>query len=385
MRIGLITGEYPPMQGGVGAYTRVLALTLATQGYDIALLSSTQSRTDLVDSHLDLTHTIARWNMPALYAIRRWAEQKRLDVVSLQFETAAYAMSPWMHYLPDALGKIPVVTTFHDLLVPYLFPKAGRLRDWIVMRLARASAGVIATNHEDMARLQELPNAHLIPIGSNILTDVPTDYNRHSYRQRAGVESGGYLLAYFGFINQSKGVETLLQALSKLRADDLPFHLVMIGGRTGASDPSNAAYAEKIDTIIHNMRLDRYIHWTGFVTDAEVSGFLRASDMVVLPFRDGASYRRGSLMAAIQHGCAIITTHPQVEISTFQDGENMLLVPPNDPAEIVKAIKYLMISPALRYHIILGAQDLNHHFDWQHIAQAHIPVFEAAINQKKRA
>ena len=42
-------------------------------------------------------------------------------------------------------------TTFHDLRPPYLFPKAGPLRDYVTHRLARASDAVIGTNGSDVA------------------------------------------------------------------------------------------------------------------------------------------------------------------------------------------------------------------------------------------
>ncbi len=128
-------------------------------------------------------------------------------MVNIQYQTAAYGMSPFIHFLPDALRPIPVVTTFHDLRYPYLFPKAGKLRDWIVWRLARASAGVIATNHEDAAHLRDL-NMALIPIGSNIraTTQRPAD------RQQVGATADDFLIANFGLINRSKGIDTLIES-----------------------------------------------------------------------------------------------------------------------------------------------------------------------------
>jgi hypothetical protein len=39
MRIGFITGEYPPMQGGVGAFTRELAREMVRQGHDVEVLT----------------------------------------------------------------------------------------------------------------------------------------------------------------------------------------------------------------------------------------------------------------------------------------------------------------------------------------------------------
>jgi hypothetical protein len=40
MRIGIVTGEYPPMQGGISTQTRVLAEKLAGRGHDVFVFSS---------------------------------------------------------------------------------------------------------------------------------------------------------------------------------------------------------------------------------------------------------------------------------------------------------------------------------------------------------
>ena len=41
MRIAIITGEYPPMEGGVGDFTYHLSRTLSAQGHDLCILTST--------------------------------------------------------------------------------------------------------------------------------------------------------------------------------------------------------------------------------------------------------------------------------------------------------------------------------------------------------
>jgi glycogen synthase len=40
MRICLVTGEYPPQQGGVGDYTHELATALAALGADVTVLTN---------------------------------------------------------------------------------------------------------------------------------------------------------------------------------------------------------------------------------------------------------------------------------------------------------------------------------------------------------
>lgn len=372
MRIGLITGEYPPMQGGVGAYTRVLAHTLLEQGHDVHVLTDVRA----ADDRLTMTNTVQQWHISILSEINRWVNTGRFDVVNLQYQTAAYGMSPWVHFIPSLIRSVPVVTTFHDLRYPYLFPKAGKLRDWIVMHLARTSRGVIATNPEDANRLKFHPHAALIPIGSNITEALPPDADLSQFREYVGAKPGDFLIAYFGFINRSKGIDVLLNCLAALRAENIPAKLVLIGGRTGASDPTNIAYANEIDTLIETLKLSDVVMWTGFVGDIEVAGLLSASDAVTLPFLDGASYRRGSLMAAIDQGCPIVTTTPQVIVEAFCDGENMVFATPGDSASLTAALRRLYYSPDLRQQLREGTRLLAQRFTWPQIAQETVEFFK---------
>lgn len=374
MRIGLVTGEYPPMQGGVGAYTHILAQQFDAMGHEVAIFTSQGAYHDLPG--VSLTTQIKHWNIPALFAIRRWANEQHLDLINLQFETACYKMSPWVHFLPD-ISSVPVVTTFHDLLFPYLFPKAGKLRTWIVNRLAHASAGAIVTNQEDKQNLPSHTHTTLIPIGSNIPAELPRGFQREDWRKKVTSDSDTFLIAYFGFMNHTKGVDTLLHALKILCGEHRNVHLIIIGGRTGASDPTNAAYAETIDTLINQHHLP--VTWTGFVEDKEVAAYLHAADVVCLPFTDGASYRRGTLMAAIQQGCAIITTEPTIEIPLFQNSSNMLLVPPGNSEALVTTLIDVMDQPQQLVRLHEGALKLREHFQWKNIANDCINLFQRVL------
>lgn len=372
MRIGIVTGEYPPMQGGVGAYTHILAQEFAQLGHQVQVFSSSQAG----NKDVPLANPVMKWNWRSLRQIKQWAAAQHLDVISLQFQTAAYQMSPWIHFLPQYLKPVPVITTFHDLRFPYLFPKAGKLRNWIVRHLARTSAGVIATNHEDLLTLAAIANKTLIPIGSNILTPLPKDFNAAVWRKRASADTDDFLIAYFGFINRSKGVDELLSALHLLIQQAVPCKLIMIGGHTGTSDPTNAAYFNEIEQKIAQLGLQSAIHWTGYVHDEAVSAYLAAADGVALPFLDGASYRRGTLMAAIYHHCAIVTTEPQSPIANFVTRQNMLLVPPGNAQALAQALGDLYNSPDLQQTLREGVQTLTATFDWRTIAQQHIQFFE---------
>jgi glycosyltransferase involved in cell wall biosynthesis len=70
---------------------------------------------------------------------------------------------------------------------------------------------------------------------------------------------------------------------------------------------------------------------TGYLEPPGVSRALWLCDAMVLPYVDGASPRRGSLLAAIAHGRAIVTTEPRYPIEGLKSEESILYVPPGDP------------------------------------------------------
>jgi hypothetical protein len=102
MRIGLITGEYPPLQGGVGAFSRELAAALAQQGHSLHILTDRRAAS-AGEPGIDVSMTIHNWNRASLFDARRWARTNRLDVVNIQYEAAAFQMVPLVHWMPSLL------------------------------------------------------------------------------------------------------------------------------------------------------------------------------------------------------------------------------------------------------------------------------------------
>ena len=374
MKVGLITGEFPPMPGGVGDFSRGLAERIQEHGHEVQILSREASACAGLD--IDV---INGWGPCILSAIRQWVKRHGISIINLQYQTAAYDMSPFIHFLPGVVG-VPLITTFHDLRHPYLFPKAGALRDWIVMRLARTSAGVITTNQEDDLRLRDLPNRRVIPIGSSIPNTVCGDDSLATRRWRASCDAESFVLGHFGFVKAIKGIDYLLKAMARLRADGHDLRLVFIGGRRNAVDTrEDEAYLAMLDDRVKHHGLKDAVTKTGYLPDKEVAACFRAIDLMVLPFTDGASYRRSSLIAAIHCRCAIVTTEPNTPIDTFIHGENLWLVPPRSVAALKNAIFALMRDRAQLDRLRTGAAALGAHFDWDEIAQDTITFYQTFI------
>lgn len=374
MKIGLITGEFPPMPGGVGDFTRRLAEEIRQQGQEIHILSRQGSTSETLN-----ISSIRGWGPASLLAIGAWARQRGLDIVNLQYQTAAYDMSPAIHFTSSAINA-PLVTTFHDLRYPYLFPKAGPLRDWIVMRLARASAGVITTNQEDDLRLAHLPGRRLIPIGSSIRRRNCSDSDAPRVRWRASAADNAFVIGHFGFVNAGKGIDLLIEALANLRAAGHNLRLLFIGERRNSVDTdADAAYLATLEARISRLGLADSITWTGYLSDPEVAACFHAVDLMALPFTDGASYRRSSLIAAIHCGCAILTTKPTVQVDAFEHGANLWLVPPLSREAIERGILRLMSDRELLKRLRRGAAQLSQDFDWDAIARETIAFFQTII------
>jgi glycosyltransferase involved in cell wall biosynthesis len=372
------------MQGGVGDYTREIGLALRDLGCPVHVVTSTEAAPV---PGLTVHPVVERWNWGSWATILDLVHRHRPDVIHIQYQAAAYAMHPAINLLPRRMQRIGagqphIAVTFHDLKVPYLFPKAGPLRRWVVNDLARRCDAAITTNREDFENLTQALGSRpaLIPIGSNITCAPPSGFERDAWRARWGAGPDDLLLCFFGFINDRKGVDTLVHALHLLASD--PRHpvqpiLLLIGGQTGASDPSNVAYLAHIQALITDLGLENRTHWTGYVASEQVSASFLASDLCVLPFRDGVSFLHGTLHAALVHGMPVVTTQPRIPLPELRQGQNICLVPPEQPRALADAILHLAASPDLRRTLGKGAKTLSHQFRWDRIAADTLELYRA--------
>jgi glycosyltransferase involved in cell wall biosynthesis len=402
----MLTGEIPPDRGGVGDYTARLSDALAALGVPVGIL--TRSRPDVparrllgasrVPVHGDAPAWDARVWPLVMSALRRLGPRPLLHI---QFQAGAYDLGGSVHLLPSlvraAMPHARVVTTFHDFLIPYLFPKAGPVRLAANRLLARTSHAAIFTDLGDLELAGPGMHGHVVPIGSNIDCAPGTDPSRQAIRHRLGADDGTFLVGYFGFLNPSKGVPTLLDALGQMLAQrpERPIRLVLIGAEAGVSNPTDLTQARVVHDSIEQQHLERSIVRTGFLAPPELSATLLACDAVALPFRDGASARRGTLMAALAHGLPIVSTLPERRSGlaggatvwlgsgpgavALRDGESIVLVPPDDPAALAAALTRLADDPNLRARLSEGASTISARIAWPALAAETLRIYRSTL------
>ena len=167
-----VSGEYPPDVGGVGDYTARLRAELSDRGWPSRVLTRSQVR---------------RWDARSVLWLLRMG--RRSNIVHIQFQAGAFDLLGDVCLMPllarRFLRGARVVTTFHDVRHPYLFPRAGRLRDGAVRLMAHFSDAIVCADQRDIRWLGgPSPRHHLVPIGPNIRCEPPLDYDRAAFRQQ---------------------------------------------------------------------------------------------------------------------------------------------------------------------------------------------------------
>lgn len=386
-----VSAEYPPDPGGVGDYTQHLGRALIACGHRVVVATG-QPATETSHSDLALQQITNGWSWRSLGSVCHAIQRRNPDLVHIQYQTGAYHMHPAINFVPWFIRHhfpgVRIVVTMHDLRMPYLFPKAAPARRWVTRRLLVDAHALVVTNQADHDALQGMTHgdkdnfvartplaATVIPIGSNIDVAPPKPYHRDEWRGRLGADATNIVIAFFGLVSSTKGLLELVLALAAL-----PHHirLVVVGGAT--PQPQDQRYLDEIRATIERLGLTGRIVFTGHCSPADVSGFLLASDLVALPFSDGASYRRGSLLAALAHERPVITTHPPHPLHPpLVSGEHALLVHSNQPQPLAEAIARLAADSSLRQHLGTQGRHLTEHFSWSSIAAQHEDVYNALV------
>lgn len=355
----LVTGEYPPMAGGVGDYTHLLRIALGDQNVVTTVYAPAGNAQNSVVGY-------GRWGWRAARRIPAVALRAGANVVHVQYQAGAFGMHPSSNLLPWLLRRdLPVITTFHDLRPPYLFPKASFVRRFAMLRMARASAAVVVTNPFDARTLASSRiDVTEIPIGANLpAPDAHPDVDLQT-------------VAFFGLPSRAKGIVELIEAVGLIDSRRRPRLLIV--GDGGVPSPNNDLVAvEEIErlAVVNEVRLDR----TGYLSAQQASDILATAGVIALPFQRGASLRSGSLLAALQSGRPVITTVPSSAeaLRDLADLPQLLVIPRGDTGRLWDAIEAgLALSGP--------TAPLPSRYGWPSIASQHATLYASVIDHWKR-
>ena len=110
---------------------------------------------------------------------------------------------------------------------------------------------------------------------------------------------------------------------------------------------------------------------TGALSSEEVSVAISSCDVMAQPYPDGVTARRTSMMAALSHGRAIVTTHGPFTERIWQQSEASVLVRTSETSNFVLAISDLVKNEARRRRYEKAARILYaNRFDLRHTIEA---------------
>lgn len=374
VNVVLVCPSYQPQDRvcGVGDYTRCLAEELARQGDQITVLTSRLYRGNgsgavVVKPVLD---DAGEATVRRVFAAA--------DVINLQYTPELYRGRLRSALVP-MLGRFsrphpPTLVTFHTLLDGSLRSRLAVL--WLLVAAHRS----ISTNEEITGMIRRrLPflagRVTEVPIGSNIPVAVSVAQDPTAARAAFTLPAGAQILVHFGLVYRGKGLETLFEALAQLRSRHPRAHLVIVGD----TRDEDAAYRHRLGALVDELGLGDAVHWAGWRSPEEVSQILHAADIYVVPYDDGVSIRRGSLMAGLSHGCCVVSTVSRVSSAYLRDGDNVSLVPPRNTGALANRLDSLLRDPGCVARIGGAAKGLAERFTWDAIARQTRDAYRSVI------
>jgi len=218
----------------------------------------------------------------------------------------------------------------HEAWVPMTDWRSTLMGIWqrAQLRTLVCLADRVMTSTEALAREIGRGAVHT-PIASNI-TPVPT--SRAAARER--LDLGDKLtVALFGRAHPSRALDYAEAAITALADAHGAQRLAVLN--LGADAPPLHVSPEV------------EVRSPGCQTEDELSLGLAASDVMLLPFADGISTRRGTLMAALAHGVPVLGLNGHnTDAVLAQAADAIVLTPVGDRAAFVRAVVELTRDPA---------------------------------------
>jgi glycosyltransferase involved in cell wall biosynthesis len=144
---------------------------------------------------------------------------------------------------------------------------------------------------------------------------------------------------------EKKGLDVLLDALALL-PPELHWRFEHVGG---------GEFVERLKVRAEALGLGARVSWLGPATRDEVIEALRHADLFCLPVRVAHDGDRDGvpnvIMEAMSQELPVVATDAAAIPEIVTDGETGLLVPPEDPAALARALGELMRQPQLRHRL----------------------------------
>jgi glycosyltransferase involved in cell wall biosynthesis len=367
----LITPRFPPACCGVGDFTAHLARAMREAGEDVLVL--TEPGAGARPSGLPLVETPLRgWrNLPGVLRAIRSSGARHI-----QLEYSSYGWGRWgFSFAVNALAfalrlrGYRLTLGLHELYLPFTarpFELLCGLIQRVHLALLFLAASEIETNTPQRVRAVQrwVPwRAHTVrfrPTPSNIPVAPIASEERETVRRKQGAASESVVVAMFGSFHPAKNHEAVIEAVRQL-SGRLSLQLWVLGDPQGSAE-----YVARLRRLAEPLGSAAF--WPGLASAEQVSGWLQAADIFVLPQTDGHLTRSGAFMAAAAHGLPVIAVRNDAEQQDFGHREDVYLVERSTAHAFATAIAEVAADAALRTRLGANLRRLYFsRFDWPHL------------------
>jgi glycosyltransferase involved in cell wall biosynthesis len=332
----LLTGEYPPQPGGVSDYTRLVACGLAAAGDEVHVWAPDGAGETPPDPGVTVHRLTGNFGPRALAeleaGLRRFSPTRRLLVQYVPHAFGYRAMNVWLPvWLKSRRRQEHIWVMFHEVILARGWPKSLRhkvlaaatrlMARWTCHAAERAFISIPKWEALVQSHLPEGRRPTWLPVPSNLPTRVEPAA-RAAARARYAPEAGQLVIGHFGTVGG--GVAPLLTAplVELLRRDSRRLGL-LLGHRS-------EAYAEELRRT--HPDLGPRLLATGSLEGGALAAHLAACDLLLQPYPDGATARRGSLMAGLALGLPIVTTEGFLSEPVWRARQAVALAAPQTDA-----------------------------------------------------
>lgn len=310
--------------------------------------------------------TDGTWTVASVGGDEAWEHRRfedgfdRCEAVIVAYQPFLYGrwgFSPWLPLALRRLRRRPsrpkLVLFVHERPVP---PNTWR---WVLMGLwqrveffaDQLSADTVFVTIEAWRaslRSRFAQSACCIPVASSLPDRRAA---RQTERARLGIGVGTLVLTLFGTSRPDRRLDFAVAAANRVASAG---HSVLVHN-LGAGAPHLTGLDPRVG-----------IDEPGELTPNALASLLAAGDVFLAPFVDGVSTRRTTLMAALQHGLAIVGTDGFLTDDVLRRSSHALhLSPSTDRDAFVDAVVRLSEDPASRESLGEAAATLyRSEFDW---------------------
>jgi glycosyltransferase involved in cell wall biosynthesis len=284
------------------------------------------------------------WSTKDFLPFAKKLRQRKFDIVHLQYPSIGHRASLWPHIMGRLRLGGKYVVTLHEYRA---LPKSQRLSTNLFRWTAEQ---VLFTTDAEMQHFGPLGAAQkVIFIGSN----VPAS---QKIRERTTN------VLHFGQIRPNKGIEHFLALAQKSQERGLPFTFEIMG----MVPERKADFYEKI-----RAETTARVKWTIGPSFDEIAQFMTGCLAAYLPFPDGASYRRGSLQAALTNALPVLTTvGPETPPELLP-----VILPTTGVDQALTHLERLRMNPDEARVLGSAGSHFSQRFSWTRIAQMHKEMY----------